>query len=128
MVVAVDLDGVIFDFDWDSWVKHGMDYFGKLKEGAIGGLMALRQRGYKIVIHTCRINPEINKGYTVDELRKIVSKALKKHGIPFDEIWVKEGKPIADYYIDDRAIRFESWSQVMWFFDFMYANGLEDQK
>jgi len=126
MRVAVDLDGVILDFDWDKWVKHGMNYFGETKEGAIGALSVLQKCGYKIIIHTCRTNPEVNPKYSIEDLEILVRKTLTMRGIPFDEIWVKEGKPIADYYIDDRAIRFESWSQVMWFFDFMHANGLEE--
>ena len=42
---------------------------------------------------------------------------LDHFDIPYDRIWGEEpcgpGKPIALHYIDDRAIKFESWAQVM---------------
>lgn len=111
--VAVDLDGTILDFDWDSWVSKRMNYFGLPKRGAILALKTLRKRGYKIIIHTCRTNIRVNPQYTLGELWIIVEKILEHHKIPFDEVWVETGKPIADYYIDDRGIGFKSWKQVM---------------
>jgi len=33
--------------------------------------------------------------------------------IPYHVIWSGIGKPVADCYVDDAAIRFENWSQVM---------------
>jgi hypothetical protein len=35
---------------------------------------------------------------------------LARHGIEFDEIHF--GKPHADVYIDDNALRFETWDDV----------------
>ena len=111
--VAIDLDGTILDFDWDSWVSKQMNYFGQPKRGAIRALKLLQQRGFKIIIYTCRTNTRVNPQYTLGELWMMVEKILEQHKIPFDEVWVETGKPIADYYIDDRAIKFESWEQVM---------------
>ena len=35
---------------------------------------------------------------------------LKRHEIPYDEIFF--GKPWADIYIDDNALRFEDWNSI----------------
>jgi hypothetical protein len=35
---------------------------------------------------------------------------LERHGVPYDEIWF--GKPQADVYVDDNAVRFESWAAI----------------
>jgi hypothetical protein len=46
-------------------------------------------------------------------LWKIVREVLDEYGIPYDEVWVETGKPIADYYIDDRGVYFSDWDQVL---------------
>ena len=111
--IAVDLDGVILNFNWDSWVRNDMKYFGTPIKGAKRALVKLRRRGYKIIIHTCRTNPVLNSNYSLEELYVKVERILTKNEIPHDEIWLGAGKPLADYYIDDRAVKFESWGQVL---------------
>ncbi|MGE3341533.1 MAG: hypothetical protein AB7J46_06590 [Candidatus Altimarinota bacterium] len=32
--------------------------------------------------------------------------------IPYSSIWDQPGKPIADFYIDDRGLHFQNWQQV----------------
>ena len=90
-----------------------MKYFGTPIKGAKKALINLRRKGYKIIIHTCRVNPVLNNSYSLDELYMKVKKILTKNEIPYDEIWLGTGKPLADYYIDDRAIKFEDWKQVL---------------
>jgi len=111
--IAVDLDGTILEMDWDQWVKKRMGYFGKPKPGAIEALTLLKNLGYKIIVHTCRTNVRMNPQYSLGTLWIMIENVLNYHKIPFDEVWVETGKPIADYYIDDRGIKFESWEQVL---------------
>jgi len=111
--IAVDLDGVILNFNWSSWATRDMDYFGTPIKGGAKALKKLKQRGYRIIIHTCRTNPILNNSYCVEKLYEKVARVLKKNKIPYDEIWLGMGKPIADYYIDDRAIKFENWKQAL---------------
>ena len=111
--IAIDLDKTILQTNWNRWKEEGMEYFGNPKPGALAALKKLKERGFYIIIHTCRTNTEANHGYTHGELREIVDKALRERGVPFDEIWIERGKPLAMYYIDDSAIHFESWEQVL---------------
>lgn len=84
-----------------------MGYFGMPKPGAISFLKTLRKKGYHIIIHTCRVNPKANPGYTVDQLANITAAALRLRGLVFDEIWVDRGKPVAKWYIDDSGVQFK---------------------
>lgn len=109
--VAVDFDGVIAQYD--GW--KGVYVLGEPIEGAREFVQALRSHGYNILIYTARCNIALN-GYEVKNtsednymgryvaLRKSVSDYLKKHDIPFDDIFMGQGKPLADAYIDDRAV------------------------
>ena len=105
--VAVDLDGVIFEYkDW-----KGLQHFGKPIKDVKKALKMLRKMGFKIVIFTCRANPAI-QDEPLPALELYIRKALEIAEIPFDEI-AMNGKPFAAYYIDDRGIRFETWEDTM---------------
>jgi len=109
MVVAVDLDGTIIK-DWSGSIFE----FGELQKGAVDYMKKIRKAGYTIMIHTCRLTPSVYK-YANDtqELALVrIEKFLDDNDIPYDAFWVGEGKPVADFYIDDRGIRFETWKQV----------------
>ena len=84
-VVAVDYHGTIKVNDQPN--KEVVD---KLKE--------MRANGYHIIVYTSGItrNPGIIGGIT---------NWLNDRQIPFDEVWQRQGKPDADIYIDDKAIR-----------------------
>jgi len=108
--LAVDLDGVIFTFP----EIFGIDRFGEPVEGVKKSLRYLKYSlGYRIEIYTCRMNKVLNEGYTKTQLRRKIAEALLKHKIPFDGISL--AKPIAEFYIDDRGIRFKSWEGTVRF-------------
>jgi len=110
-VIAVDLDGVILEFDYDKWVADP-SYFGKPKPGTISALRKLQQEGYRIIIHTARL--DISRGVEAFiDMLEYIKAVLEKNNIPYDSIWVNAAKPRADFYIDDKAIRFESWEQTL---------------
>lgn len=104
--IAIDIDGVVFNYaEW-----QGIHNFGEPIEGAKEALAEFQKLGYHIIIHTTRVNKDVNPGYGEEELVDILEKALNQADIPWDEISV--AKPLADFYVDDRSIKFESWPQI----------------
>lgn len=85
MVAAIDFDHTI----WDSPNNQPMS-------GAREAINYLREKGVKIVIHSCN-----NKSW--------IEKCLNNADIRFDWIWDQTGKPVADIYIDDCGYHFTDW-------------------
>lgn len=108
--IAIDLDGVILEYV-DPWT--GIDHFGLPIYGAAEAIQKLKDLGYTIVIYTTRNNAMANhnSGHNALELTSLVQAELDKGGIPYD--FISLFKPLARYYIDDRAIRFKSWDQTL---------------
>lgn len=93
--IAVDFDGVIADYN--GW--KGEDILGAPRPDVIAALHKLRALGWKIIIHTTRVNHAI-------------ASFLDRAAIPFDEInsnldYRNFGpKPVATVYWDDRSLRY----------------------
>ena len=89
---------VAVDFDY-TLVKRDT-----LIPGAKEAMQKLRDMGYNIIIHSCN-----NRDW--------IARVLNTNNIPYDYIWdssLDRGKPIADWYIDDRAIGFRGdWDAVV---------------
>ena len=100
--LAVDFDGTIATTVNDIPIE--------LKEGAKEALLKLKDR-FTIVIYSARNW----SGWSDTEDRvKVMVDFLKKHDIYYDKIsQTSEGKHIAEYYIDDRAITFKNnWKEL----------------
>ena len=76
--------------------------------GIVNKLLIYKQQGFKIVLFTSR-NMNTYKGnigkINATTLPKLIN-WLKKHRVPYDEIWM--GKPWCGkegFYVDDKAIR-----------------------
>lgn len=95
MRIIVDLDGTIC-----SEEKTYSRCLATPKEGAVETLKKLRAQGTTIIIYSARtwMEYEMTKDW------------LDKHNVPYDQIVL--GKPIGDYWIDDRAIAFEGWDEI----------------
>ena len=105
MRICIDLDGVICELR-----RSGETYADILpKPGAIDAIAKLKKAGHEVIIYTARHMKTCNgdPGKTIARQGKITLDWLDKHGIEFDEIHF--GKPWADVYIDDNAVRFTSW-------------------
>jgi len=103
--VAIDLDGTILRHWEGTFDTHK---FGEILPGAKEALEEMKALDYYLIIHTCRTDEEA------------VSKFLKENKIPFDAINTNpnapefDGKPVADIYIDDRAINFSgNWRKAL---------------
>lgn len=86
MIAAIDFDHTI----WDSPNRRPLP-------GAQEAINILREKGVKIVIHSCN-TPAYIEGCMLD------------YNLRFDYIWDQPGKPVADIYIDDRGFHFTNWT------------------
>lgn len=107
-IIAVDFDGTIVEEAWPD--------IGNLKVGAVEALKGFIEKGYHLVLWTCRAG---------DQLEAAVS-FLELHGIEFDHINESHSKNeffhifgdssrkiFAHLYIDDRAHGANiDWAQI----------------
>ena len=106
--IAIDFDGVIHD---SKLGFHDGTIYGELIPGAAAALETI-SKTYNIVIYTCKARtdrPLIN-GKTGPEL---IWEWLEKNNL---ESYVKEvviEKPLAVFYIDDKAIEFTEWDKTL---------------
>lgn len=107
--IAVDLDGVILEYD-NVW--RGSDCFGEVMPGAVEGLKKLKEMGFTIIVYTTRNNCMIpGKDYDAAELTNMVKTLLDATGVPYD--YISPFKPLAAYYLDDRGVRFTDWKKAI---------------
>lgn len=98
MILAIDFDGVIHD---KSTPVPGFK-MGRPIEGSRIFLTQLKKDGHTLVIHTLwGSNPNS---------KKACEAWLEYYHIPFDR--VTNNKPTADYYIDDKALKFTNWKET----------------
>jgi len=108
MRICIDIDGTIAELR-----KKGEGYSEvSPKEGAVETLKKLNEEGHYIILYTAR-NMETflgNLGKINAVQGPILYEWLRKYEIPYDEVYF--GKPSADVYIDDKAIKFETWKNL----------------
>lgn len=96
--ICIDIDGTICKYQ--GW--KGKDNYGDIIPGADMAIRHLHGDGWYIIIYSTRSNKESIKRF------------LESHDIYFDSINSNPnqpenaigGKPIADVYLDDRAVTF----------------------
>lgn len=104
--ICIDIDGTLIHYeDW-----QGENHFGQLLPGSSDAMKKLHEEGWFIIIYSTRAN----KG--------ILEKFLHQNDLEFDSINenpfqpdnAKGGKPLADVYVDDRALCFKGdWEQTL---------------
>ena len=108
MRIGIDLDGTICP------IKQPHQSYADLKPlpGAVERIRELRAAGHYIIIETARnmATRKGNLGQVMKHVGKITLDWLDKYGVEYDEIYF--GKPNAEVYIDDRAIRFSNWQEI----------------
>jgi ribonucleotide monophosphatase NagD (HAD superfamily) len=102
MTIAVDFDGVIHGYS-KGW--NGGEIYDEPVPGTKEALEKLRAQKHKIYIVTTRTNKTFGRKETEPDQKKMIEEYMAKHEIPYDKIWTF-GKPMADIFIDDRAISF----------------------
>jgi len=100
--VTIDFDGTLIRSDSEGRIE--------IVPGAREATKEFRKLGYRIVIFTCRTGIARRMGRLTEEVR-MICQILEDHDIEYDEIFTGE-KPVADVYIDDRAVAFRNdWEQ-----------------
>lgn len=108
MRICIDIDGTIAE------LRNKTNAYDELKpiEDAIEAIQKLHNEGHYIILYTARNMATFsgNLGKINAVQGPLLFKWLEKYEIPYDEIYF--GKPNADVYIDDKAIKFESWKNL----------------
>lgn len=97
--ILIDFDGVIHSYE-KGW--NGGKIYGKPVANSLKAVKKLIKEGYRVVVFTSRENLEE------------VEKWLKKNKFPKIEVTNKKIPSFA--IIDDRAIRFTNWVDVLKYF------------
>jgi capsule biosynthesis phosphatase len=108
MRICIDLDGVICQLR-----RPGQQYADlEPVPGAVEKLRALRAAGHYLIVCTARHMKTCggNVGQVVARQGAVTLEWLARQGIEYDEIHF--GKPHADVYIDDNAVRFDGWTTI----------------
>ena len=105
--LAIDFDGVIHK---NSKGYHDGTIYDDPIDGTKSALKDLSEK-YALIIYTCKGNPErsLINGKTGTEL---IWEWLEKHDLKQYISDVTYTKPRALFYIDDKAITFDSWGNV----------------
>lgn len=101
--VCVDLDGVLAQYT--KW--QGLDHIGDPVDGAVEFAKKLNKKA-DIIVFTSRCSPERieeeGAALSAGQIRIRVIEWLEKHGIPYADVYLGQGKPRAAAFIDDRSI------------------------
>lgn len=107
-VVLVDFDGVLYP--WEPIMSEPDPL-----PGAVEAMQRFRRAGLRVVIFTSRLSPTwlSETGYTEGDQRGHIERLLHRDGIPHDLITAE--KIPAEWYLDDRAIRFRDgeWPAIV---------------
>ncbi len=106
--VGVDFDGVIHK---NSKGFHDGTIYDEPLPGTKEALKQLSEK-YRLVIYTCKARqdrPLVNGMSGI----MLIWEWLENHGLDQYISDVTNKKPRALFYIDDKAIRFDSWAQVL---------------
>ena len=106
-IAVIDFDGTLCKFAFPD--------VGPIEPGVKEALETLKETGYTIKIHSCR-----TATYWRNEKERrihiqMILDFLSQHKLPYDELImsITMDKPIADVYIDDRAVRYENnWPEI----------------
>lgn len=108
-VLALDLDATVHSYEL-GW--HDGTLYGTPLPGAKEAIQRILNAGWEILLYTARVKHEGEFGYKPMSAETI-KEWWDKYELPPIKIWSGHGKPLAHVYLDDRAIRFQSWETAV---------------
>lgn len=109
MRICIDIDGTICETR-----KPNQTYSSVLPlRDAIETIKKLKNEGHYIILYTARHMKTCshNVGQVIARQGRTLLTWLDDNQVPYDEIMF--GKPLADIYIDDKAVRFkDNWNEI----------------
>ena len=109
MRICIDIDDVLCQ------LRKPDESYGELLpiQDAAESLELLRLQGHYVILFTARHMKSMNSnlGLVVAKQGQVTLDWLRIHGFVYDEIYF--GKPYADVYTDDLALRFTSWENIL---------------
>ena len=106
--LAIDFDGVIHK---SSKSFHDGTIYDDPVDG-VGEALKKLSKDYTLIIYTCKANPYrplVNAKTGIE----LIWEWLEKYGFDGYIEDITYTKPNAKYYIDDKAVRFTNWNQVI---------------
>ncbi len=106
-IAVIDFDGTLCKFAFPD--------VGPIEPNVKEALETLKEAGYVIKIHSCRTATYWGREDERVIHTRIIRDFMMEHKLPHDEIIITStmDKPIADVYIDDRAIRYSNnWLEI----------------
>jgi len=109
-VICVDFDGVIHRYS-NGWQDGSI--YDQAIEGSKDAMAKFVSDEYKVVIFTTRLNPEVNDDINLEKNK--MTKWLWDSGFEFGVHYhdITAVKPKAEIYIDDKAVRFTNWKDML---------------
>ena len=108
MRICIDLDGTI------CRLRRPEQSYAEVEPmpDAVEKIRQLKNAGHNIIIYTARHMKTCNGnvGQVIARQGLVTLGWLERHGIPYDEIHF--GKPQADVYLDDNAVRLSRWDEI----------------
>lgn len=106
-IAIIDFDGTLCKFMFPD--------VGLIEPNVKIALEILQKADWIIEIHSCRTATYWNQENEREIHIQLIKDFMKNHRLPYNEIIVSRtmDKPIADVYIDDRAIRYDNnWLEI----------------
>lgn len=112
LTIAVDFDGTLCNYSFPDIGEQTAD-----QKLLIERLIQLKKEGHKLILYTCRGDNEqypclsdavewcSERGLYFDSINENVADFIKKSG--------PSPKPVADIYLDDKAINIDNWKELL---------------
>jgi hypothetical protein len=100
---AVKKTSIVFDLDGTITKKGVWPEVGEPNPDVVAQIKRAHDAGLNVIIHSCRLSSRIHPGDELLFQRQQVLEFLKKHDIPYDQLWTSD-KPLALLYVDDRSV------------------------